>query len=1138
MVACPSCGVESPDGFRFCPGCGSPLSTQATPTAAPEERKVVTALFCDLVGFTATSEGADPEDVDWMLTAYFAMARSQIEAHGGVVEKFIGDAVLGVFGVPAAHEDDPERAVRAALRIVDEAERLPGLAGAPLRLRVGINTGEALVRLGVVPGSGERFLAGDAINTASRIQSVAPEMGVAVGPGTYEATKGLFDYEELPPATLKGKVEPVRVFHARSPLARLGVDLTRASDSPYVGREIDLGLLKGLFDKSVAASSVQLVTVVGEPGIGKSRIVAELLAHAQAKAPALTWRQGRCLPYGDGVTFWALGEIVKAQAGILETDDPEVATHKIDGVVPAGPDRDWLRQRLLPLVGVDASSGAEREELFAAWRTFLEAVAEQTPTVLVFEDIHWADDAMLAFLEHLADRAEGVPLLLVATARPELFERQATFAAGLPNVNRINLARLSDEETGRLVAGRLGAAVPPGLQAPILERAEGNPLYAEEFVRLLRDRDLLVETDGTVSLRPGAEVPLPDSIGALIAARLDTLTADRKAMLADAAVVGKVFWAGAVAAMGHRDVAEVSEAMHELVRKELVRSARHSSMAGETEYAFWHVLVRDVAYGQLPRASRAARHVSAATWLEAKAGERAEDIAEVLAHHYATALELTRAAGQNEQAAELEGPALRFLALAGEKALNLDLTTAVASFERALALTPPGHERRPELLASFADAAGDVGRLTDAVAAAKEAIALFRARGDLAAAVDAMGVLGGCYFYLADPRQWALSTERLALAGSLPPGPAVARALTGAARVASFSGQEETAVRLSDRAIVLSEEIGEPSFRALMPRGQARCNLGDAGGLDDIREAVEQATQAGQFAFAALCQNNLSALLLPFEGPTSSLAVARAGMGVARARGLVGLVDTFAATTALMLLASGAFDDALEIVEGLEADLTTDANWLVLAEVRSYRAWILTARGKADAVVGSLDWIVTTVRGAQVPEYMVFGLGAPGETRASLGQEATAAALLTEIAEEPRTRRQVTYPALLPSLVRTAVTIGDEALGKLLCDGVDRRFAYADLALTAAQGVFEEAHGELATASATYGDAAERWERFGVVPEQGFALLGRGRCLVGHGRPTEAAPVLQRARGIFERLGAAPALAETDTLLDLAGVSH
>ena len=392
------------------------------PVPAPRSARSSPRSSATWWGSPPTSESADPEDVDQMLSAYAAMARTQIESHGGVVEKFIGDAVVGIFGVPAAHEDDPERAVRAGLRICEDAEDLEAIGGAPLRLRVGINTGETLVRIGITPGSGERLLAGDAINTASRIQSVAPDMGVAVGLATYEATAPVFDYEELEPATLKGKSEPVRVFHAKNPLARFGTDLTRTHDTPFIGREIDLAMLKGIFDKTVAATSPQLVTVVGEPGLGKSRIVAELGAYIDTKPDLITWRQGRCLPYGEGITFWALGEIVKAHAGILESDAPDVATSKLDAVLPEGEERPWFRQRLLPLLGIEATSSAEREELFTAWRRYLEQIAEERPTVLVFEDLHWADDAMLAFLEHLADRAEAVPLMIVGTARPELFE--------------------------------------------------------------------------------------------------------------------------------------------------------------------------------------------------------------------------------------------------------------------------------------------------------------------------------------------------------------------------------------------------------------------------------------------------------------------------------------------------------------------------------------------------------------------------------------------------------------------------------------------------------------------------------------------------------------------------------------------
>ena len=353
-----------------------------------------------------------------MLGRYFAMARSLIEAHGGVVEKFIGDAVVGVFGVPAAHEDDPERAIRAALRICAEAADLPGLREAPLRLRVGINTGEALVRLGVVPGAGERFLAGDAINTASRIQSVAPEMGVAVGLSTYEATTATFEYEELEPANLKGKAEPVRIFHPIAPRARLGVDLTRAQATPFVGREADLRHLTGLFDDAVARRAVRFAAIVGEPGIGKSRLVAELLAYVDAQPMLVTWRQGRCLPYGAGISFWALGEIVKGHAGILDSDPTTVAIDKLGRALPPSDDHAWLLERLLPLVGIESASRAERDEQFTAWRRFVELVARERPTVIVFEDLHWADDPMLAFLESIAEPGPQVPLLIVGTSRP------------------------------------------------------------------------------------------------------------------------------------------------------------------------------------------------------------------------------------------------------------------------------------------------------------------------------------------------------------------------------------------------------------------------------------------------------------------------------------------------------------------------------------------------------------------------------------------------------------------------------------------------------------------------------------------------------------------------------------------------
>lgn len=1001
MAVCVACGHQNPDGNKFCGECAAPLGAPAHQVA--EERKVVSVLFCDLIGFTAASEQADPEDVDKMLSAYAEMARARIESHGGVVEKFIGDAVVGVFGVPAAHEDDPERAVRAGLRIVEAAEELEAIGGAPLRLRVGVNTGETLVRLGANAGLGERVLAGDAINTASRLQSVAPEMGVAVGLSTFEATSVVFDYEELDPATVKGKAEPVRVFHAKAARARFGTDLTRTYDSPFVGREIDLALLKGVFDKTVASNSVQLVTVVGEPGLGKSRLVAELFAYIDGRPEFTTWRQGRCLPYGEGITFWALGEILKAHTGILESDPPGVAQEKLDAVLPEGDERGWFRQRLLPLLGIGATSSAEREELFTAWRRFLEGVAEERPTVLVFEDLHWADGAMLAFVENLADLAEGVPLLILGTARPELYERHPHYADGMRNVNTINLTPLSQEETARLIMALLDAKVLPAeLQQPILDRAGGNPLYAEEFVRLLKDRDLLVRKAQSWELREGAEVPFPESVQALIAARLDTLEPEAKSLLADAAVVGKVFWAGAISAMGARDLQPVTVTLRELSRKELVRPSRQSSMAGEAEYAFWHVLARDVAYNQLPRASRASRHVAAAAWIESKAPERIEDLADVLAYHYATALELAQAAGQATQAAELEAPALRFLGLAGERALGLDTATALASFERALTLTPDGHPERAAALSRFGEAAFHAGRPVEAKEALEAAIEAFQTTDDPRGAVRAIGTLGTVLGLLGDPRAWELPAEAQALLEPLEPGPDHVAALTEIARAEGLQGRYEAGIDYAERALSLARQLGlSKPARALGYRGWARCALGDRGGLDDFREAIPLASQAGQGREVAVLHTNLAIVLSPLEGPRAALEVLQAGIAFTEARGLTGMTRGLTANLLDALDETGEHEQALDLASEIATASEASGNLADLIAARAVQARILTLRGRASQIANTLDSLETTSREAGNIDLLIVGGGAAAVTRVALAQPDRAAALLAEIAATP-----------------------------------------------------------------------------------------------------------------------------------------
>ncbi|MFB3739457.1 MAG: AAA family ATPase, partial [Candidatus Velamenicoccus archaeovorus] len=493
MQICPHCGEENPDRARFCVRCGSALAPPPGPGG--EERKIVTVLFCELLGVDA---GTDPEDLRRILAPYVAMVRQQVTNFGGTVDKFMGATALCVFGAPVAHEDDPERAVLVGLNLVeavsDLAVRSPDL---PDQIRVAVNTGEAVVAR---PGSGPQIgeaVTGDVVNTASRLLRIAGAGETLVGEPTYRATEHAFAYEEREAVRVKGKAEPLAAWRAVEPRSRFGVDLRPRPETPFIGRREERSLLEGAFRRAVTGSSVQLVTVTGEPGVGKTRLIQELGSFVDEYPDLIRWRQGRCLPYGEGISFWALSEIVKAEAGILESDPPDEVRTKLgnalEPVVAEPGRRDWLRARLGPLAGLPGpATDVPREELFTAWRRWIEAMTARTPTVLVFEDLHWADDAMLEFIEHLVDWVVGLPLLVVCAARPELYERHPDWGGGRRNAATIALAPFSSAETAMLVSALLGSAVlPPQTQAMLLERSGGNPLYAEEFVRMLRDQGIV-----------------------------------------------------------------------------------------------------------------------------------------------------------------------------------------------------------------------------------------------------------------------------------------------------------------------------------------------------------------------------------------------------------------------------------------------------------------------------------------------------------------------------------------------------------------------------------------------------------------------------------------------------------------------
>jgi class 3 adenylate cyclase/tetratricopeptide (TPR) repeat protein len=1128
MVACGGCGTQSPDGFRFCPVCGLPLAdaseASVTEASVTEERRVVTALFCDLVGFTATSEAADPEDVDRMLSGYAAMARREIERHGGVVEKFIGDAVVGVFGVPITHEDDPLRAVRAGLDICTGAADLEGLSGTAVRLRVGVNTGEVLARIRVDTASGERFLAGDAVNTASRIQSAAPEMGVAVGMATYQATRGAIEYRELEPVALKGKTERVRIFHAVAPRARTGVDLTRPQAGTYIGRSDELAELTQLFETTGGRGSetpVRLVTVIGEAGMGKSRMVAELRAHVGRRAGPVTWRQGRCLPYGEGITFWALGEVVKAEAGILESDSPAQAEAKLDAVVPAGPDQTWRRERLLPLIGLE-STATNRDESFAAWRLFLEGLAAEHPAVVVIEDLHWADEAMLAFLEHVATEGTQGPLFLVATARPDLLGRHPGFGADLANTHRLELTPLTTDDTASLITSLLGAVVPADLSGPIIERADGNPLYAEEYVALLRDRDLLDQSNGTVTLRAGADLPVPESIHALLAARLDTLPPDRKSLLTDAAVVGKVFWVGPLVAMGSRDAGEITTALGELARLGFLRPAAQSSMSGEREYAFWHVLGRDVAYRQLPRGSRATRHAAAATWLEAKLGKRVDDIADVLADHWGTALELSRAAGQEDRARQAEPKAIDFLVRAGERAQGLDAGAAVARFEAAKRLASPGDPQRPGILIRFGVSAPYVGRPDEAVQALDEALETLETGDAWRAKGRALVAKALALWETGDPDLARRCLEdAVTLLQAREPTSELVQALTELGIDQFYGPEASEAIGTLDRAMGIAEQLGLPTpGRALGFRGRARLTQGDTGGMDDFRRAIDLCAAAGQGRDVAINTVNMGVWVWLFEGPAAGLVLFREAIDHAARFGYRQLASDMSLLSLQVLADIGAYDEALDIFDRLNEPGNPAMRQTYGAQYRIY-----ALRGRCEeALAGAAE--VEALADERTSEGQYVSRAIAASIRAICGDLARACRLIEEAWAFPNApSADEMISTYLPDMVRCACDAGQLELAERILHAAQPRFPYAAHALIGAGARVAEAQGRFEDALASYRDAAARWAAFGMPLEEGHARLGEARSLIGLGRRDEADAPLAGARAIFEGLGAVAPLA-------------
>jgi class 3 adenylate cyclase len=656
---CGACGQDNPDGARFCLACGASL---AEPRRTSEERRVVSVVFVDLVGFTARSESLDPEDVRAFLTPYYERVRSELERFGGRVEKFIGDAVMGVFGAPVAYGDDHERAVRAALGVRDWATE------DGLQVRIAVNTGEAIVDLEARPEHGQAMIAGDVVNTAARLQTAAPVGAVLVGQETYASTRASIEYQPgFEPVRAKGKSEPVQAWLALRPLGPAGE--RPLTPLPMVGRARELDVLKGIWERVAAERRPHLVTVFGPAGIGKSRLALELMELVGSQDGRVL--RGRSMPYGTSSPYGAFAQHVKQVAKVYDSDEIAEARAKLSAAVASLAGADAAEDQaahLSLLIGFDPGGDVpDRETLFFSARFFVESLGAAGPTLLLFEDIHWADASLLDLIETLAARVRDVPVLLLALARPEMLTERPGWAGGLPAYTALPLDRLTEDESLELAARlleRLEARdARPGT---IAETSEGNPLFIEELAASIAERSTADATN------------LPTSVRAIVAARLDALPPDERSVLVDASAVGRVFWRGALARIAPRD--DLSALLGSLEHRDLIRREAVSRIRGDQQYAFKQALIRDVAYQGLPRAARRDRHAAVAGYLEETTGAGGQS-AEAVAHHW-------REAGESDKAIEA------LTAAADQAGRGWAKEHALALYAQALELMPENDARR------------------------------------------------------------------------------------------------------------------------------------------------------------------------------------------------------------------------------------------------------------------------------------------------------------------------------------------------------------------------------------------------------------------------------------------------------------
>ena len=1139
-LACPSCGAPREPGQAFCDQCGSPLDA-APPRPAPSsgpELRVASVLFVDLVGYTPLSESRDVEDVRDLLSRYFDLTRTVVDRYGGTVEKFIGDAVMAVWGVPVARGDDAERAVRAGLELVDAVSRFGESVGAPdLKARAGVATGQ----VAAVEHPGEGLVIGDRVNTASRVQVVAAPGTVYVDAATRQGASAAIAFEDAGEHSVKGKAEPLHLYRAlRVVGGAAGTRLRTGSEPPFVGRAAELRLIKDLFHASVDRKVARLVGVSGSAGVGKTRLGTEFDNYVDGLAVEVLWHFGRCLAFGDGVAYWALADMVRQRLGIGD-DTP---TAEVDSRLAAGLEQ-WVedpgeRERIAEAFGAllgTAEPGLVREELFAAWRLFFERLADRDPVVLLFEDMHWADEGLLDFLEQLLDWSGEHPIFVCCFARPELSERRPGWPTGVANATALTLEPLAPDEIAELLDGTV-SGLPGPLRRRIVEHAEGMPLYAVETVRALSDRGVLAEReDGLAAVAEIGELEVPPSLHSLLSARLDALAPDERELVRSMAVFGARFSRASAAALSGLSEDRLDEVLASLVGREILSIATGPLSPERGQYAFAQSMLRAVAYEMIGRRERKALHLAAAERLGASAPGEREEVAEVVSAHMLGAF---RAAAGDPDEEELRGRAIATLRLAAQRAANVGAPEAAARSLLTAGEIAVDERERAELTAEAGWRNADAGNYGPALEQLERAAAEHAAAGRERDAARLAGSIGHVRGRLGKD-DFAIEPMRAALEvlGDDERDPDVAALWCDLGRALLFTGQAEEAAALLDRSLGAAEalELHDLTLRALDLKAIYMEYLGRFTEARALHEAAVEIGERQRVSRGHVALMNVAVLLVTQDMPGAIEACERA-VAAARQRGdrsgeTLGISNLMAA-----LLYAGDWDPS---AEGAARALADDVRRPDVEYIHQQLGLLQVLRGDLAGARASLEGAAALAPREDI-EARHFYVTLEGWVAVAEGELEHGLELLTRASREAFEAQgassenvRLTWPAA----VEAALALGrvDDARSLIehlagMPAGLVAPLLRAEL--KRARGLVAAAEGDLDKAELRLVSAVDALTELDYPFWIARATADLASVLVEAGRGAEAALRLESAVETLAALGAEPELARAKGLLERA----